>query len=90
MCSERWILVAEMCDSLQNKYQDNTVPVCNRDDQKTITATKASRTEKVDPNRNVPAFTGLRGGKGEPGSIHGPDISSTCLGTVVIWLSPPR
>jgi len=36
MCSERWILFAEMCDSLQNKYQDNIVPVCNRDDRKAI------------------------------------------------------
>jgi hypothetical protein len=26
MCSGRWITVAELCDSLQNKYQDNTVP----------------------------------------------------------------
>jgi hypothetical protein len=61
-CSERWILIAEMCDSLQSKYGDNTVPVCNRDDRKAIKSTKTIRTEKVGPNRNVPAFTGVMGG----------------------------
>ena len=63
MCSERWILVAEMCDSLQNKQQYDTLPACGRDDRKAITR-KTTRSETVVHNRNVPAFTGGSGGGG--------------------------
>ena len=51
-----------MSDSVQNKYQDNTVPVCDRDDQNATTRTTIATTTHNKPRKLAQTVTFLTSG----------------------------